>query len=277
MTECGLSNLATCLPEKLFEYMLTIVNAPFQPLLDAINALMTQPVNIHIFESLWVIIIYIISMFYGLFLLFAGFNFMISGYDAAKRENAKEWLKNTVLMILFVQASFLIYELVIEVGALLAAGVMDIIDPHFFLLTADSITNIGLELLLGMFYGIILIITVVFLALRYLLVAVGVLFFPFALFFYFIPPLQEYGKALLNILLIIIFVPFFNALVLFAASALLDLPVFDNFKIVLMISAFLLINLLSLFLIILGIFKATTSAANSDAGKAIGAAIKYFA
>jgi hypothetical protein len=82
---------------------------------------------------------------------------------------------------------------------------------------------------------------------------------------------------LLNILLIIIFVPFFNALVLFAASALLDLPVFDNFKIVLMISAFLLINLLSLFLIILGIFKATTSAANSDAGKAIGAAVKYFA
>jgi len=277
LTECGLSNLATCLPEKLFEYILSIINAPFQPLLDAINALMTQPVNIHIFESLWVIIVYIISMFYGLFLLFAGFNFMISGYDAAKRENAKEWLKNTVLMILFVQASFLIYELIIEVGALLAAGVMDIIDPHFFLLTADSITNIGLELLLGMFYGIILIITVVFLALRYLLVAVGVLFFPFALFFYFIPPLQEYGKALLNILLIIIFVPFFNALVLFAASALLDLPVFDNFKIVLMISAFLLINLLSLFLIILGIFKATTSATHSDAGKAIGAAIKYFA
>jgi hypothetical protein len=277
LTECGLSNLATCLPEKLFEYILSIINAPFQPLLDAINALMTQPVNIHIFESLWVIIVYIISMFYGLFLLFAGFNFMISGYDAAKRENAKEWLKNTVLMILFVQASFLIYELIIEVGALLAAGVMDIIDPHFFLLTADSITNIGLELLLGMFYGIILIITLVFLALRYLLVSVGVLFFPFALFFYFIPPLQEYGKALLNILLVIIFVPFFNALVLFAASALLDLPVFDNFKIVLMISAFLLINLLSLFLIILGIFKATSSAKNSDAGKAIGAAIKYFA
>ncbi|MBN1645616.1 hypothetical protein JW868_01100 [Candidatus Woesearchaeota archaeon] len=277
MTECGLSNLATCIPEKLFEYILTIVNAPFQPLLDGINALMTQPVNIHIFEGLWVIIIYILSMFYGLFLLFAGFNFMISGYDAVKRENAKEWLKNTVLMILFVQASFLIYELIIEVGALLAAGVMDIIDPHFFLLTADSITNIGLELLLGMFYGLVLVITVIFLALRYLLVAVGVLFFPFALFFYFIPPLQEYGKALLNILLVIIFVPFFNALVLFAASALLDLPVFDNFKIVLMISAFLLINLLSLFLIILGMFKATTSAANSDAGKAIGAAVKYFA
>jgi hypothetical protein len=277
LTECGLSNLATCLPEKFFEFVLTIVNAPFQPLLDAISVLMTHPVNVHIFESLWVIIIYIISMFYGLFLLFAGFNFMISGYDAAKRENAKEWLKNTVLMILFVQASFLIYELIVEVGALLAAGVMDIIDPHFFLLTADSLANIGLELLLGMFYGLVLVITIVFLALRYLLVAVGVLFFPFALFFYFIPPLQEYGKALLNVLLVVIFVPFFNALILFAASALLDLPVFDNFKIVLMISAFLLINLFSLFLIVLGIFKAVTSAANSDAGKAIGAAIKYFA
>jgi hypothetical protein len=215
-------------------------------------------------------------MFYGLFLLFAGFNFMISGYDATKREKAKDWLRNTVLMILFVQSSFLIYGLIIELGSLMTAGVMGVIDPHFFLLTADSITNIGLELLLGISYGVMLIITVVFLALRYLLVAVGVLFFPFALFFYFIPPLQEYGKAILNILLVIILVPFFNALILFAASALIDLPVFENYKIVLMMAAFLLINLFSLFLIILGLFKASNSASNSDAGRAIGAAIKYF-
>ena len=141
MTECGLSNLATCLPEKFFDYILTIVNAPLQPLLEATNALMTQPVNIHVFESLWAVIIYIISIFYGLFLLFAGFNLMIAGHDVARRERAKDWLKNIILMIIFVQASFFIYELIIEIGALLTVGVMDIIDQNFFLLTADNLMN----------------------------------------------------------------------------------------------------------------------------------------
>ena len=277
MTECGLSNLATCLPEKFFDYILSLINAPLQPLLDAVNVLMTEPVNVHVFESFWVIIIYIISLFYGLFLLFAGFNLLISGHDVARRERAKDWLKNTVLMIIFVQSSFLIYEILVELGALLTAGVMDIIDPNFFLLTVDSLMNIGLELLLGMFYSFALVITIVFLALRYLLVAVGVLFFPFAMFFYFIPPLKAYGKLILNILLVVILIPFFNALVLFAASALLSLPVFNNIKIVLMIAAFTLTNLLTTFLIVFCIFKAATSVASSDAGRAVMAAAKYFA
>jgi len=277
VTECGLSNLATCLPEKFFDYILSLINAPLQPLLDAVNVLMTEPVNVHVFESFWVIIIYIISLFYGLFLLFAGFNLLISGHDVARRERAKDWLKNTVLMIIFVQSSFLIYEILVELGALLTAGVMDIIDPNFFLLTVDSLMNIGLELLLGMFYSFALVITIVFLALRYLLVAVGVLFFPFAMFFYFIPPLKAYGKLILNILLVVILIPFFNALVLFAASALLSLPVFNNIKIVLMIAAFTLTNLLTTFLIVFCIFKAATSVASSDAGRAVMAAAKYFA
>ena len=109
MPQCGLSNLATCLPEKFFDYILTIVNAPLQHLLNAVNSLMTEPVNIHMLQSFWVIIIYTISMLYGLFLLFAGVNFLISGHDAIKRERAKDWLKNIILMIIFVQASFFIF------------------------------------------------------------------------------------------------------------------------------------------------------------------------
>ena len=44
-TECGLSNLAVCLPEKLVEYLLIIVNAPIQALLTLVKSLMTEPVN----------------------------------------------------------------------------------------------------------------------------------------------------------------------------------------------------------------------------------------
>lgn len=277
MSECGLTNLATCLPEKALEYLLSLFNAALQPLLDLIHILLTEPANVNVFQPLWAVIIYIISLFYGLFFLFAGFNFLISGYDAEKRERAKNWLRNVVLMILFVQGSFVIYSLVIELSGLLTTGVMNLIDPDFFLLTVDNLPNFGLQFVLYVPYIAMLLVTVILLALRYLLVVVGVVFFPFAMFFYFIPPLQSYGKLILNVLLALIFTPFFDALLLFGASALLQIPVFANMKMLLVAVAFLSVNLLMIVLLIFVIVKTALSVLNSDVGRSVKTAIQYFA
>ena len=275
LVECGLTNLATCLPEKFFEFITSVLNAAIQPLLKLVQTLLTEPANVNTFQPLWAVIVYIISMFYGLFFLFAGFNLMISGYDSAKREKAKYWLRNVVLMIIFVQASFLIYSLILELSSLMTAGVINIIDPKFFLMTLDSGLNFGLQLSLLSFYIITMITTIVLLGLRYLFAIIGVVFFPIAMFFYFIPPLQSYGKLITNLLLVIIFVPFFDAVMLFGASALLKIPVFANFKIVLTIVAFTAVNLLMILLTIFAIIKAATSVLDSDMGRGIKKAVKY--
>ena len=200
---------------------------------------------------------------------------MISGYDSAKREKAKYWLRNVVLMIIFVQASFLIYSLILELSSLMTAGVINIIDQKFFLMTLDSGLNFGLQLSLLIPYILVLVTTIILLGLRYLFAVVGVVFFPLAMFFYFIPPLQSYGKLITNLLLVVIFVPFFDAVVLFGASALLKIPVFTNFKIVLTIVAFTAVNLLMILLIIFAIIKAATSVLDSDMGRGIKKAVKY--
>ena len=67
MTECGLTNLATCLPEKFFEYLSGMLTAPVQPLLNLARDLLSQPVNLTLFQPLWSLIVYLISVFYGLF------------------------------------------------------------------------------------------------------------------------------------------------------------------------------------------------------------------
>lgn len=275
MVECGLTNLATCLPEKFFEFIISLLNATIQPLLKLVQTLLTEPANVNTFQPLWAVIVYVISMFYGLFFLFAGFNLMISGYDSAKREKAKYWLRNVVLMIIFVQASFLIYSLILELSSLMTAGVINIIDQKFFLMTLDSGLNFGLQLSLLIPYILVLVTTIILLGLRYLFAVVGVVFFPLAMFFYFIPPLQSYGKLITNLLLVVIFVPFFDAVVLFGASALLKIPVFTNFKIVLTIVAFTAVNLLMILLIIFAIIKAATSVLDSDMGRGIKKAVKY--
>jgi len=265
--KCGLSNLATCIPQKFFEFVLGIINAPLQPFLTLTKNLLSEPVNIEIFISLWAIIIYILSIFYGLFLIFAGFNFMISGYSAEKRERAKEWLRNVILMMIFVQASYYLYSILIELSSSMTAGIIDMIDQKFFLLTVDNAANLGLEIMLAIPYVVTLMFTVILLSLRYLLVATGVLFFPLGLFFHFIPPLQSYGKLTINVLLIVMFLPFIQSLMLLAASKVIEIPVFQNFKIVIMIATFLLINLSMLFLMFFAIAKAAMGAMKSDVGK----------
>ncbi len=275
MTECGLTNLATCLPEKFFEYLVSLLNAPVQPLLNLVQSLLTEPVNINIFHAFWAIIVYIISLFYGLFFLFAGFQLMISGYDAQKRENAKNWLRNIVLMILFVQASFLIYDLIIQMASLLTTGIIDLIDQNFFLMTIDNFTNFGLQLSLLIPYLLTLLLTVILLGLRYLIVAVGVVLFPLAIFFYFIPPLQSYGKLILNVLLACIFVTFFDAILLLGASMLVNVGAFALFKIVLAMIAFLSVNLLMVGLLLFAMLKAVFGALNSELGSNIKSAVKY--
>jgi len=274
--ECGLLNLATCIPEKLYDYFLNIINAPIQPLLTFTKSLLTEPVNISLFGSVWAIIIYILSMFYGLLLMYSGFNFMISGYDAVKREKAKEWFRNIFIMMILIQMSYFIYSLVIDMNSLMTSGIINMTDEKFFLLTADNLINLGLQFFLGIFYVLTLIFSVIFLALRYIIVAIGVVFIPIGVFFYFIPPLNSYGRLILNFLGICIFVTFFDSLILLAGSKLVELSIFANFKIVVMISVFSIANFLMFYLMFFSALKSAFKTGESVAGT-VASVAKYFA
>ncbi len=269
MAECGLTNLATCLPAKAVEYLTGLLNASLEPLLTIVQTLLTEPVNIHLFFPLWAVIIYIISLLYGVLFFFAGFNFMVSGYDSARREQAKGWLRNVVLMILFVQGSFLLYDTALETSSILTSGVMNLIDPDFFLLRVDNIINAGLQFLFLSVYVLVLLATIVLMGLRYLLVAVGVVFVPFGVFFYFIPSLHSYGKMILNVLGVLLFIPFFAALILFGSSVLLQVPLFASFTIVLSTISFLTINVLMVLVLLFAVVKASLSVLHSETGQAV--------
>ncbi|VVB79040.1 Uncharacterised protein [uncultured archaeon] len=261
--ECGLLNLASCIPQKLYDFFLGIVNAPIQPLLDFTKSLLTEPVNLSLFGSIWAIIIYILSMFYGLLLLYTGFNFIISGYDVVKRERAKEWFRNILIMIVLVQMSYFIYATFIDMNSLMTYGVVNMIDSKFFLLTADNIVNLGLELFLGIFYMLTLIFTVLLLTLRYVVVAIGVVLIPVGIFLYFIPPIKEYGKLIINTLAVIMFITFFDSLILLAGAKIVQIPLFENFKIVVMITCFSIVNFLMFYIMIFSAIKSAVKTADS--------------
>ena len=272
--ECGLTNLAACLPGKLVEFVVIMFNAPIEGLLQQIQQFLTEPVNIEQFQSLWQLVIYILSIFYGLLLLFAGYNFIVSGHDPVRREMAKEWLKNIIFLIIFVQASFFLYKVLLELGASMSAGVMNLVDPSFFLITASSITDLGLQFLFSITYIFTLFNTIILLFIRYFLVNIGLLLFPIGLFLYFVPPLRSYGKWIVEGLIILIFLPFFQSLVLLMGSKLLELSMVENIKILVMIGSFLVFNFIMIFLVLFVAFKAINYA--GGVVTSVGSAIKTF-
>lgn len=273
--ECGILNIASCLPQKLYEFLLNIINAPISPLLDFIKGLLSEPVNIALYTPLWAIVLYVLSLFYGILMLYSGFNFMFSGYNAVKRAKAKQWFMNIFLMIVLIQASYFLYSLILDIESLLTAGIINLIDPNFFLITADNIVNIGLQFFFAGIYVTTLFFTVIFLTLRYIVVAVGVVFVPIGIFCYFIPPLREYGKLIFNFLGVSIFTTFFSALIFLVCAQLIELSLFESFKILVMISAFNMANFLMFYLMFFSAIKSAMKTFDSTAGTVMSVA-KYF-
>ncbi|MFA5953330.1 MAG: hypothetical protein WC812_01935 [Candidatus Pacearchaeota archaeon] len=259
MTTCGITNLGSCLVEKFFEFIVNILNMPVSPLLKLINNFMIEPVNINLFASTWSIIIYILSLFYGIFLLIVGFKFLISGHSPEKREDAKKNLANIIIMMVLVQASFFLYALCLDVVASMTSVIFNLIPSDFFLIATGGMGNIGLDLALLFPYIFTLLATLIFLALRYICVGVGVIFFAIGIFLYFSGYFKSFGKLILNYLGVLISLPFIYSIILLASSKFLEINTFSDVKILVMIGGFGLINLLTMFLLLFVIVKAANS------------------
>lgn len=256
---CSITNLGNCLPEAFFNYVLDMVNAPLEFLLGFVQDLLTQPVDPSMYSEIWAIVIYIISMFYGLLLVYSGLTFIISGYDVAKREAAKEWLKNILMMIFLVQASYFIYVLILDVNSALTTSVFNLIDSNFFLFTIDSLSSVASQIMFGATYLLVLFATIIILSIRYLILSFGVALFPIAIFFYFIEPLKGFGKSLLSFLFINIFMSFIASIILLFGSLLLGTSLFAGLKIAVMISSFVLVDVLLLYFLLYGLIVGAVS------------------
>ncbi|MFH1173662.1 MAG: hypothetical protein V1725_00835 [archaeon] len=271
--DCSITNIGGCLPDIVHNFITNIINAPIQPLLSLVQGLLQEPAPFQVFQGIWTIIVYVLSMFYAFLFIYTGLQFMLSGMSPLKRYLAKEWLKNTVLLIVLVQMSFYLYGLFIELGSVMTSAVLQLVNPNFFLLTVDSLPNIGLEFLLGSFYMLILIITVMLLTIRFLAVSFGVIFLPVGIFCYFIPPLKSYGRFVLHVLGMMIFITFIEAIILLACSWLVQIPFFTNFKILVMIACFIIIDYLLIKMIVMAIGKSTMESGQEN----LTQAIKYLA
>ncbi|MEK6917829.1 MAG: hypothetical protein AABW51_02675 [Nanoarchaeota archaeon] len=255
---CDITNLGSCIADALFGFILNILNSASKPFSDIIHKLMTEPVNISAFSSIWAIIVYILSMFYGLLIVWIGLKFIVSGESPEQREKAKADLKNTIIMMILVQGSYYLYDLILAVSSALTKVIFDMINSSFFQITFESSSNFGLDLLFGVIFILHLIVVMIILLLRYIFVSAGVILFAIGIFFYFIPFLHHYGKLILNSLGTLIFLPFFFSIIFLVGSKLTGLNGFNNAKMLIMIGTLDLVIISTFLLLLFVVVKAVT-------------------
>jgi hypothetical protein len=271
-----ISSLASAIPQAIFSFVLNMLNQCEQPLLDLVKQMISQKIEIGLFFSTWQFFVYVISLFYGLLFLYSGFNFIISGHDPVKRQNAKLWLQNTVVMIVLTQASFFLYGIFIDINTNITSAVLGLIDSSFFVVEADNILNFGVNFLMSFFYSSTLFATVILLGIRFILVMAGVILCPIGIFLYFVEPLKGYGKLILNFLGICIFITFFEAVILLTCSGILQLPAIQDFKIVILIAGFSIVNLVTFYFMLFSAIK-SAMATGAKTAFTIGMIAKWFA
>jgi hypothetical protein len=253
---CSIRSLHECIVEFLFDFILDLINMALQPFLSLIKRFLTEPVNISVFADVWAVIVYILSLFYGILLVYVGLKFIVSGESPEQRENAKSSLRNVIIMMVLVQASFLLYGVLLDISAGLTKVIIKLIDSDFFKITLDNSHNFGFELILSVVYLVHLLFMVLILVLRYICVSAGVIFFTIGIFFYFVPFLNQYGRLILNGLVVLIFLPFFYSIIFLAASKITEIPAFSGFKTLVMIGGLSLAIISVLLLLLFVIVKA---------------------
>lgn len=174
-------------------------------------------------------------------------------------------------MIVLIQMSYYLYDVALQISSVLTSGVFSLIDEDFFLLSVDDLINNDLQLFFVIPYAATLLSTALLLILRYAIVSVGVAYFPIGLFLYFVEPLKDYGKLIINFLGINIFITFISSIVILAFSKLIELQIFESLKIMVMISAFSAVMLIIVYFVFFGMIKAAFKAG----GKIASLAAKY--
>lgn len=185
-------------------------------LLSVAKVLLIKNPDVWNYQNYWLIIVTIISAFYLIAFMAVGLKFLVGSYDEMQRMEAKEWLKNTVMLVVAVNASLLIYYLFLLLGSAISLILWNNSLDAFF--TAGNLDLMNF-FLLG-FFVICVLLALITLFFRYLILLAGVMLFPIGVFLYFIPPLKNYGLMILHFLGTSILIQVIDVIIL-TASVLL--------------------------------------------------------
>ncbi len=229
-----------------------------------IKYLLIEPAPVSSFYHLWKVIVSVLSTLFVLIFTFCGLYLIVSGgEEPEKRNRAKEWLKQSIIMIIVIPLSFLIYQFIIDIASTLTNIMMSYVSTDFLYIGEGTINNLSLEIGFGVPYTIAAYLAVILLTIRYMFVCIGTLFFPIGLMFYFIPLTKEYGKVILTFILLNIFSTFFIAIFLAVYSVMSSSGFLSDLQILLACGALIVVDIFLIYIMFFATLKALFNGAKT--------------
>ena len=165
----------------------------------------------------------IVETLYSLALMALALHFILRSGDAEGRASAKKWLENMLAMIVVLSFSVQLFSAMLDLDASLAAGFAgDSVHGIFSGPMAFPSLVLAAVMLLAISTGLML--TFATLLLRYLMIPFLLFLFPLAIFLYFTPPTQKWGRAFLSVIAAVVFMTALDAMLLLALGSLFNTP-----------------------------------------------------
>ena len=271
-TKTTLNNSILGLPIDLFGLFTGGIKNSFKnfnnSLLDFTGTLLTSNPDPNLMLGFWQTVITVISCFYLLIFLIIGLAFLVSGANIQRREQAKDWLKRAIMMIIGVNISYLGYALILELSTAITKYFWE---TGFAQLLQNSIfTSVGLIMLIA--YSGTIFLALITLFIRYLFLLVGVALFPIGIFLYFTPKVESWGKLVFSFLGTMLAMQLVDVIILVATTQLGN-QLGDVGAAFIPMLGFVVIAIANIFMMGHAIMKSATKIADSSPmiGMAVGA------
>ncbi len=215
----ALTNLPGQIVSEFFTYLVNGLASTAASLTDAAFKFIFASPDPHWLCSAYNAVMAVLNSLYALVLMGLALFFIVRSGDVEGRLEARKWLENLLVMIVVLSFSFPLFCMLLDFNTYLVNSLANQSMNALFHFQANPANQIMalVVLLFGITFQMATYIT---LLLRYILIFVMLLLFPISIFLYFIPPMQNWGKTFIKIILVFIFMPTADALVLVGISSL---------------------------------------------------------
>lgn len=222
--ECGIFDIEACF-DLFFDKVYGLINAPIQGLLNYVKILMTEFPNLEVAKGKWMMMLYLVDSLIAVHMTFSGIMMMIHSYDPVKKSIAKENIFNSLVILILASSSYYLYNLAMEVSGALTATIFNFVSPDFLLIQHSSsallnMNSIGVDLALALLFFIELMILFLLFSIRYLVLGIGLILIPLAIFSYYIPKLRGIGAIMFKIIGFYMFFPVIAAIIVLGCDTM---------------------------------------------------------
>lgn len=215
----AITNLPASIVNAFFNFIVTGLISASHELVDVtFNFIFSSP-DPHLFCAPYNAVMTLLESAYSVALMVLALYFIVRSGDAEGRANAKRWLEKMFVLIIVLSFSFQLFQAMLDFNNYLSTSLANRSMENMFSSPGGFASAIlALVLLFPMLSFMML--TMITLLTRYLMIPFMLLLFPVAIFLYFIPFTESWGKTFLKIIAMIVFMTTIDALVLIGLNTL---------------------------------------------------------